>query len=141
MYRDAGTCYSPRPAELSLIRSMNTARRSRGLRRLVSDAQLGKVARKHTYEMIHYGQPVHTAPPTLARRVTRWLGLGENVGRGDTPVSLHHAFMGSPAHRANILNGRFHYVGVGTVRQGGKLWVTVTFERRRDPGTTLSSGC
>jgi uncharacterized protein YkwD len=139
--RMAGGCYTAHSSELSLIRSMNGARRARGMPRLRSDAQLAKVARKHTREMIDNGQPFHTAPPTLSRRVTRWLSLGENVGRGQTAVTLHRAFMGSPTHRANILNPRFRYVGVGTVQHDGRLWVTVNFERRRDPGTTLPPSC
>jgi hypothetical protein len=139
---DDATCYDVRAAERTLARSMNRARAGRGISKLRFDIHLGRVARKHTLEMIDHREPFHTAPIALGRRITRWSSLGENVGRGLTPRVLHRAFMASPTHRANILNPLFQYVGVGTKRHGGKLWVTVNFERLRDPGTTLNMpGC
>jgi uncharacterized protein YkwD len=46
----------------------------------------------------------------------RWL-LGENIGWGTTtlaqPAALVRAWMKSPGHRRNILNGRFREIGVG----------------------------
>ncbi|MFP5212665.1 MAG: CAP domain-containing protein [Acidobacteriota bacterium] len=39
---------------------------------------------------------------------------GENLSRGDyPPEEIHSAFMKSPTHRANILDGRFRFMGVG----------------------------
>ena len=40
---------------------------------------------------------------------------GENVAYGySTPSELVAAWMNSPHHRENILDRRFHYLGVGT---------------------------
>jgi uncharacterized protein YkwD len=47
--------------------------------------------------------------------------------------------MNSPEHRANILYNHFHYAGVGVVTKRGRMWVTVEFEARSDPGTRLSA--
>jgi uncharacterized protein YkwD len=46
--------------------------------------------------------------------------------------------MKSDDHRANILKGKYRYFGIGHKKSGGWLWVTVVFESRKDPGTTLS---
>jgi uncharacterized protein YkwD len=79
----------------------------------------------------------HTPTDALKRRVTNWVELGENVGVGGTTTSLHGAFMDSPAHRSNILYSNFRYVGIGAKQAHGRLWVTVIFESRADPGSPL----
>jgi hypothetical protein len=45
--------------------------------------------------------------------------------------------MASPAHKDNILYAPFNYVGIGTATGFGRLWATVIFESRKDPGTRL----
>jgi uncharacterized protein YkwD len=116
---------------------MNVARENAGRAKLSLDPEASKVARKHTSEMVTKDFLHHTHSGTLSRRVTRWLILGENVGVGGSVRSLHRAFMASPAHKANILFGKFRHVGVGVRRSAGKMWVTVIFENRKDPGTRL----
>jgi uncharacterized protein YkwD len=49
--------------------------------------------------------------------------------------------MNSPTHRDVILRPTFTYVGIGARRHGGSLWITVLFEERRNPGTTMSMPC
>jgi uncharacterized protein YkwD len=60
-----------------------------------------------------------------------WYTLGENliVGPGSMSVAqMETAWMNSPAHRSNILNGSFNAAGVGYVRgPDGRLWVVVDF--------------
>ncbi len=87
--------------------------------------------------MVRKNTLYHTPSKKLAWRVTNWTILGENVGVGNTVLSLHQAFMNSPAHLQNILYGSYRHVGVGTVTKNGRLWVTVVFEARRDPGSRL----
>jgi hypothetical protein len=130
-------CFAFKTPERSFVRRHNTARRARGLSRLRMDIHLGKVARYHTREMTGRNALYHTSSAQLSRRVTRWSTLGENVGVGGTVGSLFKAFMNSPGHRANILYSKFNHIGVGTLRAHGRLWVTVIFEARNDPGTRL----
>ena len=130
-------CWSPRTEERGFTRAMNDSRAGAGRGRLRLDPELSKAARVHTREMVAKTLLHHTSAPTLSQRVTRWNLLGENVGVGNTVDSLHSAFMGSPAHRANVMLSSFRYVGVGTASAGGRLWVTVVFENRIDPGTRL----
>lgn len=131
------TCWSTKRPERGFTKKMNDARAVAGVGKVRLDPELSKVARFHTGEMVRADQLHHTPPTALTRRVTNWVTLGENVGAGGTVSSLHRAFMGSRTHRANILLAAYNHVGVGTKRANGKLWVTVVFEARTDPGTTL----
>jgi uncharacterized protein YkwD len=61
-----------------------------------------------------------------------WNRLGENVGYGYSIEQVHGAFMGSPGHRANILDGGFNRIGVGVTRDGaGRYWVVQEFMQER----------
>jgi uncharacterized protein YkwD len=130
-------CFRYKSAEKSFVSKHNATRKARGLGPLRIDIQLGRVARYHTKEMTSRNSLYHTSSAQLSRRVTRWSTLGENVGVGGSVSSLFSAFMNSPAHRANILYGKFNHIGVGTISAGGRMWVTVIFEARNDPGTPL----
>ncbi len=57
-----------------------------------------------------------------------WSRLGENVGYGYSLEQVQQAFMSSPGHRANILDGGFNRVGIGVSRDGGgRYWVVQEF--------------
>lgn len=133
----SATAACPRPTrkEKKFARLINDARVTQGDLRL--DRQLTKAAKVHTREMIKANTLYHTPSNTLRRRVTNWVTLGENVGVGGGVLSLHQAFMNSPAHRDNILYSSYRYVGVGAIKKDGRLWVTVIFEARSDPGSPL----
>ena len=133
------TCWDYKATELLLARLLNRKRVANDVARLRLDKHLSRVSRKHTTEMIGADALEHTPIATLAERVTNWIELGENIGRSTESLrNILRAMMGSPVHRANILNPTFTYVGVATARSGGRLWATITFEARDDPGTTLS---
>jgi uncharacterized protein YkwD len=132
-------CWHYRKKERRFTRKMNAARDDSNKQKLRLDPEISKVARKHTREMIKAATLHHTPSTTLARRVTKWTVLGENVGVGGSVSSLHDAFMNSPSHKSNILYSTFKHIGVGTKKDAnGRLWVTVIFEASNDPGTTLS---
>ncbi len=132
------TCWDYRDSEQAFARKINLARAAASVTKLSLDPELSKVARKHTREMISKDSLYHTPSDVLSRRVTRWVELGENVGFGGGVVSLHEAFMDSPAHRDNILHDSFRHVGIGVAKKDGRMWVTVIFESKEDPGTTLN---
>jgi uncharacterized protein YkwD len=133
----AAKCYSPNAKERAFVRKMNEAREQAGKGRLRLDPEISKVSKVHTRAMAKENSLYHTSTSVLGRRVTNWILLGENVGVGGTVSSLHSAFMNSPAHRANILLSSFQHVGVGVIQANDRLWVTVTFEARSDPGSPL----
>ncbi len=131
----SAACYSPNRPERKFASLINTARTSVSNLRL--DPELSKAAKVHTREMVNRNLLYHTPTSALTRRVTNWYELGENVGVGSTVTSLHGAFMNSTAHRQNILYSGFRYVGIGAMKANGRLWVTVIFESRADPGSPL----
>ncbi len=131
-------CYRFKTSEKAFAKKINTARSAVGKVRLKLDPELGKVARVHTRAMARQGTIFHQSSSQLGSRVTRWSSLGENVGYGSTVTSLHSAFMNSAGHKANILNSGFRNVGVGVVVKNGRMFVTVVFESRLNPGTRLS---
>ena len=134
---NGSTCWSSKRPERSLTKKMNLARDAAGVRPMRLDPELSKVARVHTSEMVRANELYHTPAKALIRRVTNWVTLGENVGVGGTVAAVHGAFMASPLHRDNILSSAYNHVGVGTKKADGRLWVTIVFEARTDPGTTL----
>lgn len=44
-----------------------------------------------------------------------WRKLGENVGMGGSIDQIHVAYMNSPGHRANVLDGSFNQMGTAAV--------------------------
>ena len=129
-------CNRMNRTERSFKNRINSARgESRG--RLWGDTDLNQVALKHTREMVARSRLYHTPEDAFRRRVTNWYVLGENVGVGDSVTQLHRAFMGSSAHRQNAMNKTFNHIGVGALRADGRLWVTIIFEARSNPGSPL----
>ena len=130
----SAACYSPTRPEKRFAQLINGARSATNLQ---LDPELSKAAKVHTKEMVRANSLHHTPSDVLRRRVTNWVELGENVGVGSTVTSLHQAFMNSPAHRDNIVRSSYRYVGVGVVKDDGRMWVTVIFEARSNPGSPL----
>lgn len=131
-------CWKYKDSERAFARKMNAARTNGDLGKLSLDPELSKAARVHTWEMVKKDELYHTPTDALKRRVTRWLVLGENVGVGGSVRTLHKAFMNSEAHRDNVMHPLYRHVGIGVVKSGGRMWVTVIFEATTDPGTTLN---
>jgi uncharacterized protein YkwD len=132
-----GGCWDVKGAERGFAKRINTVRgvAKRGSLRL--DPELSRAARLHSREMLKQDKLYHTPSDKLSRRVTNWTILGENVGVGGDVQSLHDAFMASPAHADNVLYDSFRHMGVGVVKKGDKMWVTVIFEAQTNPGTNL----
>ena len=127
----SGSGFRFKRAERCFMRKINRRRSWRGLRRLRRDRQIGLVARRHARRMARSRSVSHDSG--LSRRITHWLVLGQNSGRGRMCRTLFRAFWHSPHHRANIL-GRWRFFAVGTRRRHGKLYVQQIFEYRSNPG-------
>lgn len=132
------SCWDYKDSERAFARKANKERTDKGEGKLKLDPELSKVALKHTKEMVAADSLFHTSSDQLRARVKNWSLLGENVGVGSSVSSLHTAFMNSPAHAANILNANFGHQGVGVVKKGDRMWVTVIFSSDENPNTTLS---
>lgn len=122
---------APADDERTFYELTNSARAANGLGALQYDVLSANVARTWSTVMATTGVLAHNPSLTLQLDTlvtASWTRYGENVGYGlgiDVPA-LHQAFMDSSGHRSNIL-GPFNRVGVGAVRSGDLLWVTVIF--------------
>jgi uncharacterized protein YkwD len=114
-------------AEAEFLCSVNAEREKAGLPGLRVVAELTSTARAHSARMADASRLYHN--PNLSSEVSNWRVLAENVGRGQSVVSRHQAFMGSRGHRANILNTSVTEVGIGVEARGSTLWVTQVFRQ------------
>lgn len=126
-----GANYRFKRNENCMMRKINSIRARHGLKALEADKQLAYVARRHAIEMSNTGTMYHD--PNVNWKVTHWRRLGQNTGKGTSCRSLTRSFLNSPSHRAQIL-GRFRFIGIGTQKRGGHLYVQELFESRRNPG-------
>jgi len=126
---------------MRLVDLVNYERRSRGMKELVVNPLLVRVAREHSREMCELNYFDHFSPTpglrtpkdrylaALGHRPT-WAMIAENLcycSITDVDRS-HHALMNSPAHRENILNPEFEQIGIGVYESpDGKFWITQLF--------------
>jgi uncharacterized protein YkwD len=113
----------------SVLDLANRARSAAGCGPLSYNALLERSAQGHAEDMQRYNYMSHVSHDgrTFDQRI-RAAGfeggrIGENVGAGfATADSVVDAWMHSPAHRENILDCRFNFLGVGYALGGG-YWV------------------
>jgi uncharacterized protein YkwD len=102
----------------------NEARTDRGLKPLCVNRMLTRAARSHSREMVgkdyfsHYSYDGEGVGARLRRFGYDWKVCGENIaggyGTSGEPDPIFELWMNEPGHKANILDGRFRQVGVGT---------------------------
>jgi uncharacterized protein YkwD len=140
--------YAPAPAvaatgdERRAFDLINAERQRRGLRPLVLDGSLTRIARYHSENMARGGFLSHTDRQGLDLRgradalgLHGWKALGENIaynqGFGDPTAFAVERWMVSEKHRENILNGEFTHAGLGVARASdGTYYFTQVFMRR-----------
>lgn len=120
------------------IRLINNERRIHGLQQLGKSDCLTKAARTWSFHMAIVNTLYHSS---LVQNIEIecgtgwWQKLGENVSTGGTSAEVFQAYMNSPGHRANILDGAYQRVGVGAnyYQQPNSpwnvLWTTQLFAR------------
>jgi uncharacterized protein YkwD len=60
--------------------------------------------------------------------ISGWRAIAENIAYGQsTPAAVQEAWMDSPGHRANILNGTYTHIGVGAYNHNGTWYWTQVF--------------
>jgi len=106
--------------EFRLLALHNNARKDHGLRPFCVHPALQRAARAHSEDMIqrdyfsHYTKGKNEDACTRIRNFGyRWSHCGENIGYNSTPDGVFRSWMRDSAHRRNILNGKFHEIGVG----------------------------
>jgi uncharacterized protein YkwD len=102
----------------------NETRADHGLEPLCINPVLTRAARLHSKEMVekdyfsHYSYDGEGVGARLRRFGYDWSVCGENIAGGygepGEANSIFELWINSTHHRANILDGRFRHVGVGT---------------------------
>ena len=111
--------------ETEVVQLVNEIRVSYGLKPLIHDWELSRVARYKSQDMKDLGYFSHTSP-TYGSPFNMMKGFGisyktagENIAKGyPTPKAVVDAWMNSSGHRANILNSSYTHIGVGYVASG-----------------------
>ena len=122
--------------EQQLVQLVNQERANRGLPPLAVDQRLTQAARKHTELMAEHKALSHRfdGEPTMDLRFAdenlRSDQQAENIALNEDVRSAHEALMGSPAHRASILNSNYNVVGIAVLRSGNHVYVTEDFAHR-----------
>jgi len=116
--------------ELRMIELVNAERAKIGLPALAADAELSRVARIKSQDMIANNYFSHTSPTYGSPfEMMRNFGIsfraaGENLACNASVEAAHNALMQSQGHRENIMNSSFQRIGVGIVDGGicGKMF-------------------
>lgn len=160
----AADCYGadlvPAVASVSTAKAatlclLNDERASRGLGTLSSQSTLETAATEYSRSMVQLrffghvspgGQTISERLRSYTRSASRWR-TGENLAWGEgsraTPSAIVKAWMESPSHRANVLNGSFDEIGIGIVDgtpRGGVPALSATYTTELGARTLRSSG-
>jgi uncharacterized protein YkwD len=114
-------------SEAALVGYINQARRKAGLAPVTVTPGTTDVARRWALRMATSKTLGHN--PNFAAEVGRsgspnWTKVSENVGYASAcdPKQLFDAYMNSPGHRANILDRKVRYIGMGSVDRTDPKW-------------------
>ncbi|HXB63405.1 MAG TPA: CAP domain-containing protein [Solirubrobacteraceae bacterium] len=127
------TSLTPTPANVEQVRTavlclIDQEREHHGEVALTVNGKLTRAAQRHSREMAEEDYFAHNSPagqtPLDRMRAAGYIAsaqdgyvVGENIAWGTlwlaTPQSIVHAWMESPGHRANILDGAYRETGVG----------------------------
>ena len=116
-------------AASEVVRLTNSARSKNGYAALVEDGALSEAAAVRAREIARSFS--HTRPSgasfssALSESGVSYLRAGENIASGQKSASeVVNAWMNSPGHRANILNGSYSRIGSASVNiDGTHYWV------------------
>lgn len=114
-------------------RRTNELRRQRKRVDLIVSSRVRAVAERHSRKMAARGTIFHNdgQPPDDSRSIGdelepyRW--VGENVGMGPGCGPIFDAFLGSPEHKANLIDRDYEFVGAGVTVRGDTMYVSLSF--------------
>ncbi len=119
----------PQPAMAGQLFALaNQTRAQAGLGTLKWDASLAAAAMRHCQRMAGEGEISHRYGGELdvsgraGAAGAHFSLIEENIAVGSRPEQIHQAWMQSPGHRANLLNGQIDRVGIAVVAAQGVLF-------------------
>lgn len=121
--------------EQQVVEIVNKERVNRGLAPLKYNAELSRVARFKSQDMIDKGYFSHQSPTygspfqMMEKFGLRFSAGGENIAYGQrTAAEVMNTWMNSDGHRANILSKAYTHIGVGVAKKAnGTLYWTQMF--------------
>lgn len=134
-----------------VVRSTNEARIGAGLKPLAYNEKLADAARRKAANMLEENYWAHNSPSGKSPWVWfkaasyNYLYAGENLAKdfGDTG-RLMSAWMASPTHRDNIVNGKYSEIGVavvpGTLQGSETVLVVQLFGAESSGGAVATQG-
>ena len=122
----------------AIVREINHARASAGLRPLRRTARLRRLARHHTLDMLRHDSFSHDGDgTTFSQRINarvHYRKVGETLAsmpRRAGARRIVRAWLNSPSHRAVMLDPAYHRIGVsgkrGQMAHGRAFLVTADF--------------
>lgn len=110
---------------------INQQRQNQGLSALKVDAELQRVARIKAQDMVDnnyfsHNSPIYGSPFDMLKSFkVSYKTAAENIAGNSNNSAAVNAWMNSPGHKANILNGSYQYTGIGVVSSPtyGKIYV------------------
>lgn len=118
-------------AAQAVLRLVNQERAKAGLSALSLDKRLNRAAQKKSEDMrdknyFDHQSPTYGSPFDLMRSEgINYTTAGENIAAGQQSAeAVMESWMNSSGHRANILNAKYKYLGVGLALGGryGTYW-------------------
>ena len=112
-------------AQRATLCLLNKERRAHGLRKLHENGRLDLASVRHAQDMVRkdyfdHGDYVGRIRSVRYLSGARSWSVGENIAWGSqdlaSPASIVDAWMHSPGHRRNILDGGFREIGIGIAR-------------------------
>lgn len=122
--------YGEMKLQNQVLKLVNIERKKEGLEPLKIDKKLTSVAQVKSDEMEKKGYFNHKSPKygtpfqMMDKFGIKYMVAAENIAYGqETPEKVVKGWMESPGHRKNILNSRFHEIGIGISKNEPYHWV------------------
>ncbi|WHY01661.1 SafA/ExsA family spore coat assembly protein [Neobacillus sp. DY30] len=113
--------------ESQVVQLTNQERAKNGLKPLIQDWELSRVARYKSLDMrdknyFSHTSPTYGSPFTMMKNFgISYRAAAENIAAGQTTAQgVVNAWMNSSGHRANILSTRYTHIGVGYAQGGSQ---------------------
>lgn len=123
--------------EQEVLDLINEQRTKQGLKALQIDAETQRVAKIKAQDMVDnnyfsHNSPIYGSPFDMLKSFkVSYQTAGENIAGNSNNRAAVNAWMNSSGHKANILNGKFNYTGIGVVtsKKYGKIYVQMFIGR------------
>lgn len=109
-------------AQVQMVSFVNNERKKKHITQLSVDPGMTDVAAQHSRDMFtrqyfsHYDLEGHDASYRMSNSNISYTMLGENLAYGPDVTTAHKGLMDSDEHRENILDIRYHRIGIGIVK-------------------------